>query len=169
MPRRAAEGPACCRRRSGAGRQPPAHRGRALQQWRRRQLHDHACGGVQRRGGERTRREAHEGRLATLNGIGSMGLVLCTTARTISACWRRRRRERCALSTAADLKKDSVRFLCMVLLTSKSFSHGSETIGVVSVHVPVGPACVLVCAVACLGHAGSSVRKGLLCAAEASS
>ena len=46
MPRRAAEGPACCRRWSGAGRQPPAHRGRALQQWRRRQLHDHACGGV---------------------------------------------------------------------------------------------------------------------------
>lgn len=101
MPRRAAEGPACCRRWSGAGRQ----------QWRRRQLHDHACGGVQRRGGERTRREAHEGRLATLNGTGSMGLVLCTTARTISACWRRRRRERCVLSTAADLKKRLGAFL----------------------------------------------------------
>ena len=66
--------------------------------------------------------------------------------------------------SAADLKKDSVRFLCMVLLTSKSFSHGSKTIGVVSVHVPVGPACVLVCAVACrarrvVGTKRSSLRS----------
>ena len=70
----------------------------------------------------------------------------------------------CLESTAADLKKDSVRFLCMVLLTSKSFSHGSKTIGVVSVHVPVGPACVLVCAVACrarrvVGTKRSSLRS----------
>ncbi len=35
----------------------------------------------------------------------------------------------------------------MVLLTSKSFLHGSKTIGVDTVDVPVGPACVLVCAV----------------------
>ena len=149
MPRRAAEGTACCRRWSGAGRQPPAHCGRALQRWRRRQLHDHACGGVQRIGGERTRREAHEGRPATLNGIGSMGLVLCTTARTISACWRRRRRERCAPVYLLARLGPQKRLGCMVLLTSKSFSHGSKTIGVVSVHVPVRPACLLVCAVAC--------------------
>ena len=53
---------------------------------------------------------------------------------------------------------------CMVLATSKSFLCGSKTIGVVTVDVLVGPACVLVCAVTysacrCVGTRGSFLRS----------
>ena len=52
----------------------------------------------------------------------------------------------------------------MVLATSKSFLYGSKTIGVVTVDVLVGPACVLVGAVTysacrCVGTRGSFLRK----------
>ena len=43
--------------------------------------------------------------------------------------------------TAEKTRACSVR---AVLVTNKSFSNGSKTIGVVSIHVLVGPACVLV-------------------------
>ena len=45
------------------------------------------------------------------------------------------------------MKKTLVCSVCAVLVTNKSLSNGSKTLGAVSVHILVGPACVLVYAV----------------------